>query len=82
MKLYQATIKRINNLINENSEIQNYNQLANRAGLNESVVRALLSGQTKNPTSETIYYICIAFHISIAEFYNDPLFDINNIDDN
>lgn len=82
MTLSQAIIKRINTLINENNQIENYHQLSLKAGLNESVIRAILSGETKNPTVSTIFFISNAFDISLADFYDDPLFDIENIDDN
>ena len=82
MTLSQAIRQRIKNLINQSTEIDNYHQLSIRAGLNESVIRAILSGETKNPSTETIFFISIAFGISLSEFYNDNLFDIDNIDDN
>ena len=82
MTLSQAIIQRIKNLINQSTHIENYHQLATRAGLNESVVRATLSGETKNPSTETIFFISVAFGITLSEFYNDKLLDIGNIEDN
>lgn len=82
MTLSQAIQQRIKYLISLSSSIENYHQLATKAGLNESVVRAILSGETKNPSTETIYYISIAFGITLSEFYNDDLFNIDNIEDN
>ena len=82
MTLSQAIIKRINNLIQDSTNIENYHQLSIKAGLNESVIRAILSGETKNPSTETIYYIAYAFNITLSEFYNDKLFNIDNIDEN
>lgn len=82
MTLSQAIVQRIKNLINQSTYIENYHQLATRAGLNESVVRAILSGETKNPSTETIFFISVAFGITLSEFYNDKSFDIGNIEDN
>lgn len=82
MTLSQATIKRINYLISKSADIQNYNQLAIKSGLNESVIRAILSGQTKNASSQTIFFIANAFGISLSEFYADKMFNVDNIDDN
>lgn len=82
MILSQAIIQRIKDLINQSTEIQNYHQLSIRAGLNESVIRAILSGETKNPSTETMYYISLAFGLTLSEFYNDKLFNIDNIEDN
>lgn len=82
MTLSQAIIQRIRNLINQSAEIQNYHQLSVKAGLNESVIRAILSGESKNPSTETMYYISLAFGLTLSEFYNDKLFNIDNIEDN
>ncbi len=82
MTLSQAIIQRINNLIKQSTNIENYHQLSIRAGLNESVVRAILSGETKNPSTETMYYISLAFGLTLSEFYNDKSFNIDNIEDN
>lgn len=82
MTLSQAIIQRIKDLINQSTKIQNYHQLSIRAGLNESVIRAILSGETKNPSTETMYYISLAFGLTLSEFYNDKLFNIDNIEDN
>ncbi len=82
MTLSQAIIQRIKDLIKQNSEIQNYHQLSIRAGLNESVIRAILSGESKNPSTQTMYYISFAFGLTLSEFYNDKLFNFDNIEDN
>ncbi len=82
MTLSQAIVQRIKNLISQSAQIENYHQLSTRAGLNESVVRAILSGETQNPSTETIFFISVALNMTLSEFYNDKLFDIDNIDDN
>lgn len=82
MTLSQAIQQRIKNLITQSSNIRNYHQLATKAGLNESVVRAILSGESKNPSTETMFFICVAFGMTLSEFYNDTLFNIDNIEDN
>ena len=82
MTLSQAIQQRIKNLITQSSDIRNYHQLATKAGLNESVVRAILSGESKNPSTETMFYIAFGFNMTLSEFYNDKLFDIDNIEDN
>ncbi len=81
MTLSNAIVQRIKNLIAKSDEIENYHQLAYKAGLNESVIRTILSGKSKNPKAQTIFFISVAFGITISEFYNDPLFDVSNIDD-
>lgn len=80
MTLSEAIIKRINNLMNE-KQIKNPYQFALRCGLDESVIRGVLSGRSTHPTIHTIFYIANGFDMTLSEFYNDALFDIENIDD-
>lgn len=49
---------------------------------NEKRGIAILSGETQNPSTETIFFISVALNMTLSEFYNDKLFDIDNIDDN
>lgn len=46
------------------------NKLANLAGISQSYLRNVELGN-KNPTVETLSYICDALHISLADFFND-----------
>ena len=82
MTLSQAIVQRIKNLISQSAQIENYHQLSTRAGLNESVVRAILSGETQNPSTETIFFISVALNMTLSEFYNYKMFDIDKIDEN
>lgn len=81
MTLSEAIIKRINNLM-VIQKIENPYQLALKCGLDESVVRGVLNGRTAHPNLHTMFYIALGFNMTLSEFYNDSLFDINNIDDN
>ena len=72
MTLLEATRKRIDELCNQNN--MNINQLAIASGINPSTIRSIFKVIKKAPSSETIYYICIGFGISIKEFYNSNLF--------
>lgn len=78
MTLLEATRKRIEDLCRANN--MNINQLAISAGFNPSTIRSIFKVITKAPSSETIYYICLGFGISLKDFYNSSLFD--NLDDN
>ncbi len=80
MTLSQAISKRIT----EFCYLKEYNttSLAKRAGLNESTVRAIIDGRSKNPQIDNLYYICVAFNISLSDFFNSDLFAVENIDDN
>lgn len=72
MTLLEDTRKRINELCNKNN--MNINQLAIASGINPSTIRSIFKVIKKAPSSETIYYICIGFGISIKEFYDSNLF--------
>lgn len=81
MTLSEAIIQRINNLMLLKG-IENPYQLALKSGLDESVVRSVLSGRTTHPNIHTMFYIAFGLGITLSEFYNDRLFDFDNIDDN
>lgn len=81
MTLSAAIIKRINNLMSINN-IQNPYQLALKCGLDESVIRSVLSGRTAHPNLHTMFFIAFGFNMTLSEFYNDKLFNIDNIDEN
>ena len=46
------------------------NKLANLAGISQSYLRDIELGK-KDPTVETLSYICDALQISLADFFND-----------
>ena len=73
MTLLEATRKRIDELCKLNN--MNINQLAIASGINPSTIRSIFKIITKSPSSETIYYICIGFGISLKDFYDSPLFE-------
>lgn len=81
LTLSYAIVQRIKKLISQSEEIKNVNQLAMKAGLNESAVRAILLEKSKNPKMQTMYYISFAFGLTLSEFYDDELFNFENIDD-
>lgn len=73
MTLLEATRQRITELCKINN--MNINQLAIASGINPSTIRSIFKVITKAPSSETIYYICIGFGISLKDFYNSKFFD-------
>ncbi|MCI8487071.1 MAG: XRE family transcriptional regulator [Clostridia bacterium] len=81
MTLSEAIIKRINDLMTL-KQIENPYQLALKCGLDESVIRSVLSGRTTHPNIHTMYFISVGFNMTLSEFYDDKLFDIDNIDEN
>ena len=73
MTLLEATRNRIKELCKINN--MNINQLSIASGINPSTIRSIFKFIKKAPSSETIYYICIGFGISIKDFYNSKFFD-------
>lgn len=73
MTLLEATQKRITELCQINNI--NINQLAIASGINPSTIRSIFKIIKKAPSSDTIYYICIGFGISIKDFYDSKLFE-------
>lgn len=73
MTLLEATRKRIDELCKINN--MNINQLAIASGINPSTIRSIFKVIKKAPSSDTIYYICIRFGISIKDFYDSKLFE-------
>ena len=81
MNLSNAIIQRIKNLM-KLKNIENPYQLALKCGLDESVIRGVLSGRTLYPSLHTMFFIALGFDMTLSDFYNDKLFDIDNIDEN
>ena len=71
MTLLEATRKRIDELC----------KLAIASGINPSTIRSIFKVIKKAPSSDTIYYICIGFGISIKDFYDSKLFEYLDDDD-
>lgn len=79
MTLSDAIKERIIELLKEKD--MNVGQLATKSGINASTVHSILKGKCKIPNSSTLYYICIGFGITLSDFYNSKLFDMDNIND-
>lgn len=79
MTLLETTRKRIDELCKINN--MNINQLAIASGINPSTIRSIFKVIKKAPSSDTIYYICIGFGISIKDFYDSKLFEYLDDDD-
>ena len=72
MKLNDMIGERITNLCKENN--LSINRLASICGLRQSTVSNILNGNSKNPTISSIKRICDGLEISLAEFFDDPIF--------
>ncbi len=68
----------IGNRITELRKLRNIstNKLANLAGISQSYLREVELGQ-KNPTVETLSYICFGLDISLQDFFAQDKQNIN-----
>lgn len=78
MKLNRAIALRISNLMVKNKIPSQY-QLCKDAGLTESTLRAILNEEHKSVNIFTLFRICDGLKISIQEFFNDELFNKENL---
>ena len=72
MELNAMIGSRITNLCKENN--LSINRLASICGLRQSTVSNILNGNSKNPTISSIKKICDGLEISLADFFDDPIF--------
>ena len=72
MELNDMIGARITNLCKENN--LSINRLASICGLRQSTVSNILNGNSKNPTISSIKKICEGLEISLADFFDDPIF--------
>ena len=77
MKLAEAIKLRINEIC----DIKNIslNKACTLGGINHSTIASFFSGKTAMLKTDTIFYLCIGFKMTLSQFYDSPLFD--NIDD-
>ncbi len=73
MELSDMIGERITNLCKENN--LSINRLAAICGLRQSTVSNILNGNSKNPTISSIKKICDGLEISLADFFDDPVFN-------
>lgn len=79
MTLAEAIKTRIATLCKEKN--MNINKLAIASGINPATIRSTLKKRFSNLNTETLYCICIGLNISMKDFFDDKLFDIENICD-
>lgn len=79
MEFKKAYAMRIIQLLKENN-ISTY-RLSSLSGIPHSTLSMILTGATKNPRSLTTLNVCRGLDISLANFYDSPLFSNDNLDD-
>ena len=55
-------------------------RLVKTSCLNEKTVSDIIHGRTSDIKFSTIYLICEAINITIQEFFNSPLFEMDNLE--
>ncbi len=79
MKFNQLISKRTRKLLKARKWTQY--QLAQRGGLSLSTLCCALKCKTKTITAETLLNICRGFDLTPYEFFNDEIFNLENIAD-
>lgn len=72
----KARIKQL--LIDKNLTV---NRLATLSGIGESTIRNILSSEGETPKTQTLYYICRGFNMTLGDFFICDLFSPENISD-
>lgn len=79
MLLNEAIKIRLENLMKE-KEINSKYEVSCDAGLNPSLLNDFFRNRILYPRIDTLYLICEGMNITLTEFFNDPLFNIENIE--
>ena len=79
MLLNEAIKLRLENLMKE-KEISSKYEISCDAGLNPSLLNDYFRNRTLYPRIDTLYLICEGINITLQEFFNDPMFNIENIE--
>lgn len=79
MQLNEAIKIRLKNLMEEKSIKSNY-KISCNSGLNPSLLNDFFRSRTLYPRIDTLYLICEGMSITLGEFFQDPLFNIENIE--
>ncbi len=70
---------RINELCEQNNI--SINKLATICGITQSTLANINSRPTTNLTVLTVMRVCRGLEISLQDFFDSPLFNINNLED-
>lgn len=79
MQLNEAIKIRLKNLMKEKNINSKY-EVSCDAGINPSLLNDFFRSRTLYPRINTLYLICEGIGITLQEFFNDPIFNIENIE--
>ena len=78
MKLHEAVKKRILEYCKERQITPN--KLCTMSGIIQSTVNNIFSGKSQNPKIATILHLCEGLGISLTEFFDSDLFDLEQLE--
>lgn len=79
MLLNEAIKERIKKLMEENNINSSY-ELTLKSGLHPSLLTDFFTSRTLYPKMDTMFLLCQGLGLTLEEFFNDPLFNIENIE--
>ena len=79
MQLNDAIKKRLENIMAEKNITSRY-KVSRDAGLDPTLLTDFFNKRTAYPRIDTLYFICEGLKMTLSEFFNDPLFNIENIE--
>lgn len=79
VRLNEAVSQRLANLLSERNMTQY--ELFKKSGVPRSTIGNVINCSYDSVKLRIIQEISLGFDMSITDFFNSPLFDINNIDD-
>lgn len=79
MYLNEAIKIRIEELLHEKNISSKY-QLSCNAGLNPSLLTDFFNNRTLYPRVDTLFLFCEAMNLTLEEFFDDSIFNIENIE--
>ena len=78
MLLNEAIKIRFENIMKEKNISSKY-EVSCKAGQNPSLLTDFFRSRTLYPKIDTLYNVCEGLNITLKEFFDDPIFNIENI---
>lgn len=79
MQLNDAIRVRLKNVMTEKNKSSKY-EVSCDAGINPSLLNDFFRNRISYPRIDTLYLICEGLGMTLTEFFNDPIFNIENIE--
>ena len=78
MQLNEAIQKRLEDLMKQKN-LSKY-EVSYNAGINPSILNDFFRCRTLYPRIDTLYLICLGIGITLNDFFDDPIFNEENIE--